>query len=180
MLKEAVKLLPLYVAVALGISTLLGASFSALMNWKISRAQREWERERWTRERREGAYKECLNYLTQSRTVPFEGVGGSLISCEDFEVRIKTLQYVPIWTTVLEAYVSEDSKRQIRSASKALFRCVEKVRAAVQDANSGVVPDNGLTDAIDNMLKVIVDCTKRDLYCNVSPNGHRGFWRKGL
>jgi hypothetical protein len=179
---------PLYLAIAVGIATFVGALITAFINWLNARAQRKLEKEKWTaqedrenrslairqelekfkwfRERQEKAYTECLNYLVQSRTVPLAHYAGGEIDVLDFLGRMQTLQYVPVWATILEAYSSSDSKAKIRDASSLLMKKIDNARKAAQEAKEKgleTIPDNGFTEAIDTMLGVIIACTKSDL-----------------
>lgn len=160
---DSLKLAPVYIAIALGVAALAGVLIANAVNRSNTRSQLKCEIQKWLMERREVAYKECLNHLARSRTTRLEGPDGPIIDREDFLARLQNLQYVPVWTTVLVAYASDESKTQINKASETLTACMDKARQAAAEPDLYFISDNGLTAAIDDMLKTITECTKTDL-----------------
>ncbi len=62
---------PFLVAISLGLAALIGNWMTARTNRLNAIAQREWEKEKWSREQTASAYQECLRYLSESRHMPF-------------------------------------------------------------------------------------------------------------
>jgi hypothetical protein len=63
------------------LMALAGTAFVTVIatgiSWWNSDSQREWQKEKWSREHRETVYSNCLKYLSVSRSVPEESNGGN-------------------------------------------------------------------------------------------------------
>jgi hypothetical protein len=160
---ELVRRLPIYLAAAVALSTVLAASINAITNWLNDRGQRKWEKEKWLRDHKETAYKECLKWLAESKTIPIDLQGVNHIQVEIFQGHMHSLRYIRAWAAVLHVYSSETSRSQIEDACNHLTDCIQNVwKATIGKDKKDFVPELGLIKAIDDMLDVVVECTKRE------------------
>lgn len=160
-------LFSLLVAVSLAIAHFFGNRTIAQTNKLNAIAQREWEKEKWSREQTATAYKECLKHLSDSWHLPFERPDGKKLQVKDFLGRMSSLKYVPAWAAVLESYSSEESRQKIKTSREELTVCMKAaLKDSLEKEEKELIPEHGLTTAIDEMLREVISCAKKDLTQN--------------
>lgn len=138
------------------------------------RLDRKWQKEQWLMDQKESVYLSCLKCLHESTILTItDRDGGRGIEKDHFLGRMQSLQYALPWMTMAMSYSTGCSGIRIKAVRDELDKSINRVQAVrlqmsvnQQDGSetgADVYPDKGLSEAVENAIKVVTDCATQEL-----------------
>jgi hypothetical protein len=133
------------------------------------------EREKWLRDKKETAYRECLDLLCVSRRWPRASPGGAnILGVPDYLGAMSSINKLPVWLPLVLNYSSEASKREIQEEADNLFKSIirqKKLEQQEKKIPGHIEVDTDLFNSIEKLLTIIQGCSNKEL--NIST-----FWQR--
>jgi len=169
-------------ALTAAVGVVLGAGLTGITVFLNGWLQRQWDKERWSRERKENAYIEALNKLTlsQRKPVKYTKSDGQLVKPEradegdafvekvSYDGAMASLQHVPTWMTMVQAYSSETARDKIKPFRERITRVFRQLKTSEQTAwpaptGEKMIEVGEMSQAIEGALDVIIACSEIEL-----------------